>query len=211
MEAVVNRRTLIKGAALGTAATAVPAAARAAQGEQRVHVAVVGAGAAGLYAADLLRRAGRSIVVLEAGPRIGGRVVNFKLGPRPADIAEAGGEFVSPDQPIVQQLIRRFRLKMYEPYTKGKTSVFLNGKVTRFEGTIPPLPGDGTKEAVEAFALLTAMAADVPLDAPWKAREAIAWDSQTAQTWIDDNLTDPGAKKLIGAALGGPVSVRAED
>jgi monoamine oxidase len=212
MERVVSRRALIKGAAVGTAAAAVPAAAaRAGRGEERVQVAVVGAGAAGLYAADVLARAGRSVVILEASPRIGGRVLNFRLGPRPADIAEAGGEFVSPDQRIVQRLIKRFRLKMYEPYTKGKTTLFLNGKVSRFEGTIPPLPGEGTKELIEGFALLTAMAADVPLDAPWKAPEAAAWDSQTAGTWIEDNITDPGAKQLIAAALGGPVSVQAKD
>jgi malic enzyme len=59
MERVVNRRTLIKGAAVGTAAAAVPAAAaRAGRGEERVQVAVVGAGAAGLYAADVLRAPG---------------------------------------------------------------------------------------------------------------------------------------------------------
>ncbi|HEX2266379.1 MAG TPA: FAD-dependent oxidoreductase, partial [Solirubrobacterales bacterium] len=54
----------------GAASLAVVPRARAAS---EIDVAVVGAGAAGLAAARLLRRAGRSFVVLEARARIGGR------------------------------------------------------------------------------------------------------------------------------------------
>lgn len=55
-------------AALGFLAT-MPAMVRAASGP----VAIVGAGAAGLAAADTLRRAGHPFVILEARDRIGGR------------------------------------------------------------------------------------------------------------------------------------------
>ncbi len=61
----IDRRSLL---AAGVAAT-LPRIARAATGP----VAVVGAGAAGLAAADILRRAGHPFVILEARDRIGGR------------------------------------------------------------------------------------------------------------------------------------------
>ena len=95
----VSRRALIKGAAAGTAAAVVPAAgARAAGGhEQRVDVVIVGAGAAGLYAADLLKGR-RPLMILEANPRIGGRLLNGKIGPGRNDIAELGGEWISTKQ-----------------------------------------------------------------------------------------------------------------
>ncbi|MFL5897570.1 MAG: NAD(P)-binding protein [Solirubrobacterales bacterium] len=86
-----NRRTLLKGAALGTATAAIPAAtARAATGgdEKRVQVAVVGGGLAGLYAAGRLRKRGRSVVLLEASDRVGGKVRNLSVGPGRNDIAE---------------------------------------------------------------------------------------------------------------------------
>jgi monoamine oxidase len=41
-------------------------------------VVIVGAGLAGLRAADLLRRAGRPVVVLEARERAGGRVMTVR-------------------------------------------------------------------------------------------------------------------------------------
>ena len=47
---------------------------------RRVDVAVVGAGLAGLTAARELSRTGRSVVVLEARPRVGGRTLNHEIG-----------------------------------------------------------------------------------------------------------------------------------
>jgi monoamine oxidase len=54
-----------------------------------VDVVVVGAGVAGLAAATALRAQGRSVIVLEAGNRAGGRahtIVSPKLGNTPADL-----------------------------------------------------------------------------------------------------------------------------
>ena len=83
MGGAINRRELLYGAASGTAAAVVPAAAAKAAGsrEKRVEVVVVGGGLAGLYAADRLCGK-RSFVVLEANNRLGGRVLNMKVGHR---------------------------------------------------------------------------------------------------------------------------------
>jgi monoamine oxidase len=56
-------------------------------------VVVVGAGAAGLAAAEALSREGASIVLLEARPRIGGRVWTHRIRGWPLPI-ELGAEFV---------------------------------------------------------------------------------------------------------------------
>jgi monoamine oxidase len=45
------------------------------------------------------------------------------------------------------------------------------------------------------------MAGQVPLDAPWTAGNAREWDSQTFQTWIDQNVNTPGGKSLIELAV----------
>jgi monoamine oxidase len=211
MDGAISRRNLLKSAAAGTAAAAVPAAAaKAAQGEQRVKVVVVGAGLAGLYAADQLKRR-RSLVVLEASDRVGGRVLNLKVGPRPNDITEAGGEWLAPGQRIAHQLVRRFRLKTFKSYTKGKSTLIVDGKVKRFSGPIAPFPDDVGIELAGAIAELTAMAAEVPVRAPWNAPSAVEWDNQTAQSWIEQNLSSRLAQQFAGILLGGPVSVAPQD
>ena len=97
-------------------------------------VVVVGAGLAGLTAALTLRDAGRDVVVLEARPRVGGRVdthyggvddVAFDTGLR----AEIGGESIDDNHTAIQQLLRRFHLN-----TERRGGINRPG----FDGTRPP-------------------------------------------------------------------------
>ncbi|CAA9318944.1 MAG: hypothetical protein AVDCRST_MAG90-905, partial [uncultured Microvirga sp.] len=79
----ITRRSLLAGAA--ALAAVRPAAA------SDVDVAIVGAGAAGLAAAKVFLRAGRSVAVLEARSRIGGRVFTDRSLGLPF---EAGAQYI---------------------------------------------------------------------------------------------------------------------
>jgi monoamine oxidase len=77
-----------------------------------VNVAVVGAGLAGLAAADALVRAGHEVVLLEARDRVGGRVWSQRL-PNGA-VVEMGAEFILPGNQVIVETARRVGLVLWE-------------------------------------------------------------------------------------------------
>jgi monoamine oxidase len=74
-------------------------------------VIVVGAGVAGLEAAARLLRARQRVIVLEARPRIGGRIDTQRLPGWPAPV-EAGAEFVHGRPPSLIHAFRRARVRL---------------------------------------------------------------------------------------------------
>ena len=73
---------------------------------------VVGAGLAGLVAADELQRAGVEVVVLEARSRVGGRVWSREL-PNGSTV-EMGAEFILPGNTAIRELADRFGLGLWD-------------------------------------------------------------------------------------------------
>jgi monoamine oxidase len=81
------------------------------RGEARIastkhDVLVIGAGAAGLAAADALARAGRSVLVLEARDRIGGRCWTRRMPGLPVPV-ELGAEFIHGEAQSTLALLAR--------------------------------------------------------------------------------------------------------
>jgi monoamine oxidase len=79
-----------------------------------VRIAVIGAGLAGLAAADALGREGVDVVVLEARDRVGGRVWSV---PFAGGVAERGAEFVFPGDDLLHATARRLGLRLYRKGT----------------------------------------------------------------------------------------------
>jgi monoamine oxidase len=79
----------------------------------RIDAIVIGAGAAGLEAARQLRAHGRSVLVLEARDRIGGRILTHHDQRVPLPI-ELGAEFIHGDAPITNALLAEAGLSALE-------------------------------------------------------------------------------------------------
>ncbi|HEV2252469.1 MAG TPA: FAD-dependent oxidoreductase [Streptosporangiaceae bacterium] len=78
-----------------------------------VRVVVVGAGFAGLLAADRVAQAGHEVVVLEARDRVGGRVWSQELVPGdPRSVVERGGEFVLDGYDVMRSVMAGLGLEL---------------------------------------------------------------------------------------------------
>jgi monoamine oxidase len=208
--ATVDRRTLLKGtAAAGTAAAVGAALARpaAAAGKvpsklRKVDVAVVGAGLSGMTAARRLRAAGRSVVVLEARNRHGGRVLNASIAS--GEITELGAEFRGPGQPHLDALIKAAGAKTFPTFDTGEPTAHIGGQVLRPGGKLYglPVPDEAVAEVLVVASLLDELALDVPIDAPERAPQAADWDGQTLGSWITDQ-TEPGVGRAMLLEIGG--------
>lgn len=73
---------------------------------------VIGAGFAGLAAADQFQRAGVEVTVLEARDRVGGRVYSRRL--ENGAVIEMGAEFILPGNTLVLEMADRFGLEIAE-------------------------------------------------------------------------------------------------
>lgn len=88
-------------------------------------VLIIGAGAAGLKAAHDLHQNGIDVIVLEAAPRIGGRVysVTTKLGSR----LDLGGQWIGHGHHRVVELATKAHAQIYKTYTRGTPALIENG------------------------------------------------------------------------------------
>ena len=198
----ISRRGLLGAAAAGATALAVPREAAAAgvrtqhrrlRELRRVDVAVVGAGLAGLTAAEQIQAEGRSVLVFEARNRVGGRTLNVDGGP--GRLADGGGTWIGPTQDRIAAKAKKYGVGDFLSYTQGKTIYVRDGRRQEFEGL--PVPAQALPEVAKAITQLDQMASEVPRDGPWKAPHAQEWDGQTLETWKQGAVVSPDARFLI--------------
>lgn len=188
----LSRRGLIAGAAAVGAGAAWPGSAPASgpSGPQ-ADVIVIGAGISGLVAARNIVAAGRSVVVLEARDRVGGRVWGYDLGG--GVVFERGGTFIGPTQDRLAALARELRIGTFPVYDHGDDVYYVDGRRSTYSdtgvtGLAPPDPtilGD----LANVISKLDAMAATIDVDAPWEHPQAAAWDAMTLDTFVAQNST----------------------
>lgn len=174
----------------------------------RVDVVVVGAGLAGLTAARTLAASGRSVVVLEARDRVGGRTLNHDLGD--GQVVEAGGQFVGPTQNHILGLAGELGVATFPAHTTGDAVYVHRGKARRYGGEIPRDPVALPDLAI-TMRRINQMAAQVRLDAPWESPNAARWDAVTFESWIRRSTLTSGGLDLVNVFLGSAYGGSAAD
>jgi monoamine oxidase len=171
-------------------------------------VVVIGAGLAGLTAARALVAAGRSVAVLEARDRVGGRLLNHDLGD--GQVTEIGGQFVGPTQDHILALAGEVGVATYQATVPGESVYVHDGRAKRFSGQALPdllaLPDMGI-----ALARISQAVRKLSPQAPWQAPKARDLDGMTYETWLRKAEVTGAAVDLVNIFLNSAYGGEARD
>ncbi|MFT4656788.1 MAG: monoamine oxidase [Candidatus Aldehydirespiratoraceae bacterium] len=97
-------------------------------------VVVVGAGASGLHAARQLARSGRSVTVLEARDRVGGRLLSTESG------LDLGASWYWPGEHRVAALVDELSINVHEQHLTGDAMYDDSSQTVRLDGNPVDVP-----------------------------------------------------------------------
>jgi monoamine oxidase len=160
---------------------------------------VIGAGYAGLTAARLLKDAGKTVLLLEARDRVGGRVHTHYIDNQL--YVDLGGQWIGPTQDKIYALAQEMKVNTFKTYNEGKNVLVLNNKRREYTGLIPTIDLPSLLNIDFVLKKLDRLAQKIDLTHPWRSVHAKDLDRQTLATFLRNNIYFSHAQKIIEAGL----------
>ncbi|WP_170885577.1 flavin monoamine oxidase family protein [Bacillus alkalicellulosilyticus] len=159
-------------------------------------VLIIGAGLAGLSAAQELTKAGYCVRILEAKNRVGGRVLSV---PYQGGVLELGAQWIAPTHKRVHALLKEANLTLTPTFTKGKTLFFNMNTYEKID--TQPFSLHAKIDMYRFQQKLDKLASTLPMERPWQAEKAMDLDSQSVEKFVLHTLKSETGKRFIQRKL----------
>ncbi|WCC80192.1 NAD(P)/FAD-dependent oxidoreductase [Cutibacterium equinum] len=159
---------------------------------------IIGAGLAGLTAAEELASAGHSVAVLEARSRVGGRLENAELSN--GQVIDLGGQWVGEGHEELRSLIASQGLELVDS-TEGDVVVKARGRVSHVTNSSEPaahaLSPFELSDLGQGLLRFRRLADRVANNKGWTTANS-TWLNQSLSQWVVSNVrTDAGRDYII--------------
>ena len=159
-----------------------------------VDVVVVGAGFAGLSAAERLMSMGRSVRVVEGRDRVGGRSVSGEVAGVKVDL---GATWVSPRHTAIRSLADSVGCTTVDQFAEGRNVLWMAGKRRTYSSTIPKVSPVALADMARVQAALEKLVATIDVDAAWESPAAPQLDAISFGEWLDQKHALSATRALM--------------
>ena len=206
-----RRRFLQTSAVAAAAVTLTPPRLVRAAAETAPRVVILGAGTAGLTCAYRLQQSGIRASIVEASPRVGGRMYSLQNFFPDDQVAELGGELIDTDHHAIRNLARELGVELidltYLDHSNGH-DYFIDGRLYKADS-----------EWIDAFRPVADLvrrdigAEAENCDVDWKSGTARGkeLDAMSVAEWLDLRGVSGTIRKVIEAAYVGEFGLQLDE
>ncbi|MFK0251702.1 flavin monoamine oxidase family protein [Amycolatopsis azurea] len=157
-------------------------------------VVIVGAGFAGLSAAERLVSMGQSVLVLEGRDRVGGRSLSGEVAGVRVDL---GATWVSRRHTAIRDLASRAGCTTTGQFDQGRNVLWAAGRRRTYQGTVPTVSPLALVDMARVQLALNKLVASIDVDAAWNSPEAGRLDAISFGEWLDRKNALPATRTLM--------------
>ncbi|MER6973704.1 flavin monoamine oxidase family protein [Nocardioides sp. NPDC000445] len=157
-------------------------------------VVIVGAGFAGLSAAERLSSLGVSVLVVEGRDRVGGRSFTGEVAGVKVDL---GATWIARRHTAIRDLAERVGCTMTGQFADGRNVLWMAGKRRTYQGTIPSISPAALVDMARVQMALEKLLSTIDVDAAWTSPVAAQLDRISFGEWLDQKRALPSTRALM--------------